>query len=285
MPIRNPLEWGLDQLRQANDMAGAMNRPVHTQAELGTAEPTIRHITVADIAHSLALGIEDFKACRTDVVFLSVAYPVVGLILWRLATGYDLLPLIFPLSSGFALVGPFAAIGLYEMSRRREQRVPITIGDAFGVLRSPSLGEIIVLGLVLVALFLFWLVAAEEIYRLTLGPDEPSSIGSFAHDVLLTQAGWTLIVVGIAVGFVFAVVVLAISIVSFPLLLDRGVGIDTAVATSLRAVATNPGPIALWGAIVAGSLFVGSIPLFVGLVVVMPILGHATWHLYRRIIV
>ncbi|MBV8651613.1 MAG: DUF2189 domain-containing protein [Alphaproteobacteria bacterium] len=285
MPIRNPLEWGLDQLRQANDMAGSMNRPVHTQAELGTAEPTIRHITVADIAHALALGVEDFKACRTDVVFLSVAYPVVGLILWRLATGYDLLPLIFPLSSGFALVGPFAAIGLYEMSRRREQRMPITIGDAFGVLRSPSLGEIVVLGLVLVALFLFWVVAAEEIYRVTLGPDEPSSVAGFVHDVLLTQAGWTLIVVGIAVGFLFAVVVLAISIVSFPLLLDRGVGIDTAVATSLRAVAMNPGPVALWGAIVAGSLVVGSIPLFVGLVVIMPILGHATWHLYRRLIV
>ncbi len=213
-----------------------------------------------------------------------MAYPVIGLILARLASGYDMLPLLFPLSSGFALVGPFAAIGLYEMSRRREQGAHITIGDAFGVLRAPALGEIVVLGLTLVALFLFWLVAAEAIYRATLGPAAPTSIQGFAHDVLLTQAGWVLIVAGIAVGFVFAVVVLAVGVVSFPLLLDRGVGIDTAVMTSLRAVAANPGPMALWGAIVAGALVIGSVPLFLGLVIVMPVLGHATWHLYRRMI-
>jgi uncharacterized membrane protein len=285
MAIRNPIEWGLDQLRQANDVAGAMNRPVRTQSDIGTSAPTVRRITAGDLGNALARGIDDFKSCRTDVIFISVAYPVVGLILARLASGYDLLPLLFPLTSGFALVGPFAAIGLYEMSRRREHGVDITVADAFGVLRASALGEIVVLGLMLVALFLFWLVAAEAIYRLTLGPEPPASVLGFAQDVLMTQAGWALIVIGCAVGFVFAVVVLAISIVSFPLLLDRGVGIDTAVATSLRAVKMNPGPIALWGAIVAAALIVGSLPLFLGLVIIMPVLGHATWHLYRTMIV
>jgi uncharacterized membrane protein len=135
-----------------------------------------------------------------------------------------------------------------------------------------------------VAIFLFWLVAAEAIYEATLGPEPPVSIGSFVRDVFTTSAGWTLIVAGCGVGFLFAVLVLVISIVSFPLLLDRDVGLGTAVWTSVRVVIANPGPMAAWGLIVAGGLLIGSIPLFLGLIIVMPVLGHATWHLYREVV-
>jgi len=283
--IRNPIEWSWDQLRLAALAAGSAGRSLRRVGEtLRSPAPAIRRIAATDLRDVLAKGLADFGAYRTDVVFLCVIYPIVGLVLGRLAFGYGMLPLLFPLASGFALVGPFAAIGLYEMSRQREQGVTVTWANAFGVLRSPSFGAIVVLGLLLVVVFMAWLATAEVIYLVTLGPAPPASIAQFARDLFTTGPGWTLIVVGVGVGFLFALLVLAISVVSFPLLLDREVGVDTAVWTSVRAVAANPVPMALWGLIVAGSLVIGSLPFFVGLIVVMPVLGHATWHLYRKVV-
>jgi uncharacterized membrane protein len=282
--IRNPAEWGVDQLRTANlavERAGhALRSPTRD-----ASPPRVRRIEVVDLKDVLAKGISDFAAYRTDVMFLCIVYPVAGLLLAWLAFGYDLLQLVFPVASGFALIGPVAAVGLYEISRRREQGVDITWADAFGVVRAPAFGAILVLGLVLLAVFLLWLAVAQGIYLMTLGPEAPVSVGEFARDVFTTPAGWAMIVVGMAVGFLFALLVLTISVVSFPLLLDRAVGLYAAVATSVRAVAMNPGPMAVWGLIVVGALAIGSIPLLLGLIVVMPVLGHATWHLYRKVVV
>ncbi len=285
MVIQSPPAWGLDQLRQAAHEVGSARPEEYWREDLGEgARPAVRHISGRDLWDALGKGLEDFEANRTDVVFLCVVYPVLGLILGRLASGYGLLPLFFPLASGFALVGPFAAIGLYEMSRRREMGQDVRWVDAFHVLRAPSIGSIMLLGMLLIALFLLWLVVAQIIYMVTLGPAPPASVGSFVEDVFTTPAGWLMIVVGIGVGFLFALLALAISVVSFPMLLDRNVGIGTAVSTSMRAVAANPGTMALWGLIVAGGLVLGSLPLFVGLVVILPVLGHATWHLYRKVV-
>jgi uncharacterized membrane protein len=285
LTIRNPVEWGVDQLKHAAEAAQSVGRAGRqTRAQWHSPAPAIRRIGTADLKEALAKGLDDFAACRTDVVFLCIVYPVLGLLLARLAFGDRLLPLLFPLASGFALVGPVAAVGLYEMSRRREAGAAVGWADAFGVVRAPSLGAIVLLGLVLMAIFLAWLGAAWAIYLATLGPAPPASIAGFLRDVLTTERGWVLIGVGIGVGFLFALLVLAISVVSFPLLLDRATGLDTAVRTSLRAVAANPGPMALWGLVVAAGLAIGSIPFFIGLVVVLPVLGHATWHLYRRVV-
>lgn len=281
--IRNPAEWGVDQLRTANqavERAGHALRSPTRDAPL----PAVRRIDLADLKDVLARGISDFAAYRTDVMFLCIIYPVAGLLLAWLAFGYDLLPLVFPLAWGFALIGPVAAVGLYEISRRREQGVDITWADAFGVVRAPAFGAILVLGLMLLAIFLLWLAAAQVIYLVTLGPEPPASLGAFVRDVFTTRAGWALIAVGLGIGCLFAVLVLTISVVSFPLLLDRDVGLYAAVATSMRAVAMNPGPMAVWGLIVAGALAIGSLPLLLGLIVVMPVLGHATWHLYRKVV-
>lgn len=286
MTIQSPPGWGWDQITHAVESIGSASPEEywHTTADRA-ATPIVRRIGLADLTGALASGLEDFKTNRTDVIFLCVIYPIVGLLLGRLASGYGLLPLLFPLASGFALVGPLAAVGLNEMSRRREQHLPVRWVDAFGVLRSPSIGAIALLGLLLVGIFLLWLVAAQVIYVATLGPAAPDSMAAFAREVLGTEAGWAMIVIGVGVGFLFAALVLAISVVAFPLLLDRNAGINTAVSTSVRVVAMNPWVIAVWGAMVAALLVVGSLPALVGLAVVLPVLGHATWHLYRRAVV
>jgi uncharacterized membrane protein len=283
--IRHPLEWSADQLRTANLAVERASHSLHSPTGADDAtRPAVRKIELADLADVLASGLRDFGAYRTDVIFLCIIYPLAGLVLASVAFGYDLLPMLFPLASGFALIGPVAAVGLYEMSRRREQGVEITWADAFGVVSAPAFGAILVLGLILLAIFLVWLAAAWVIWSMTLGPVPPVSLGAFTHQVLTTGAGWAMIIVGVGVGFLFALLVLAISVVSFPLLLDRDVGLRTAVATSVRAVLINPGPMAAWGLIVAGGLVLGSIPVLLGLIIVMPVLGHATWHLYRKVV-
>ena len=150
--------------------------------------------------------------------------------------------------------------------------------------KAPAIGPILLLGLGLVLLFLVWLAVAWLLYAVTLGPAVPLSIGAFARDLFTTGAGWTLIVAGCGVGFLFALLAMSISVISFPLLLDKDIGLDTAVRTSIRAVRMNPGPMAAWGLIVAVLLALGSLPLFLGLTVVLPVLGHATWHLYRKVV-
>ena len=285
MVIQSPPGWGWDQLRLAvHEIGAAKPEEYWHKGTAADAPPAVRRIGLDDLWNALARGVADFEANRTDVIFLCVIYPVIGLVLGRLASGHGLLPLLFPLASGFALVGPFAAVGLNEISRRREASSDVRWVHAFGVLRAPSIGSIMLLGLMLIALFLLWLVVAQIIYVVTLGPMPPVSVSSFASDVFTTSAGWTMIVVGIGVGFLFALLALAVSVVSFPLLLDRNVGIGSAISTSMRAVATNPGVMALWGLIVACGLVLGSLPFFVGLVVVLPVLGHATWHLYRSVV-
>ena len=283
--IRNPIEWGWDHLKQTGNAMGSAAHSMEGAWEArDTAPPVVRRIDAADIKDALASGLKDFGAYRTDVVFLCLVYPVAGLILSRFIFGYGMLPMIFPLASGFALIAPLFGVGLYEMSRRRELGIDAGWADAFAVARAPAVGSILVLGLLLLGLFSLWLFTAYFIYAHTLGPEAPASLAFFASDVLTTRAGWAMIAAGVGAGFVFALVVLTISVVSFPLLLERDVGVYTAVSTSIRAVRANPGPMALWGLIIVAGLVVGTIPLLIGLAIVLPVLGHATWHLYRKLV-
>lgn len=249
-----------------------------------TTHLKIRKIGLADLKDALALGWDDFRAMPSHAVFLCLIYPIVGFALARLVLGYNVLPLLFPLAAGFALLGPLAALGLYEMSRRREQGLEVSWKHALDVFRSPSLGAIIALGLLLVAIFLVWIAVAQAIYVAAFGYAPAASMPDFVNQVLTTPAGWMLAILGNGVGFLFAVLVLTLGVVSFPLLLDRDVGAAAAILTSVRAVLANPVTMAAWGFIVAALLLIGSLPAFFGLAVVMPVLGHATWHLYRKVV-
>jgi uncharacterized membrane protein len=247
--------------------------------------PVIRTIGLSDLHQALRLGWEDFKAVPSHAIILCVIYPVLGLVLARTVMGYSVLPLLFPLAAGFALLGPFAALGLYELSRRRENGEEASAWDAIEVFRSPSFGAMLGVGVLLLALFVTWIATAQAIYTAVFGYETAAEIPDFAQRVLTTAQGWWLIVVGCGVGFLFALVALCISVVSFPMMLDRQASAGEAMVTSLRAVARNPVPMAAWGLIVAALLVVGSLPFFLGLAVVIPLLGHATWHLYRAVIV
>jgi len=244
----------------------------------------LRKIELSDLGEALRLGWEDFKAMPSHAVVVCVIYPVLGIALFRMVLGYSILPLLFPLAAGFALLGPFAAIGLYELSRRRERGEDVGVWDALHVLRAPAFGAMIELGVLLLVLFGAWIGVANAIYVEIFGHAPAASIPDFATRVLTTPDGWLLIIVGCGVGFLFAVVSLCVSVVSFPLMLDRHATAIDAIRTSLRAVMMNPVAMAGWGLIVAALLVIGSIPVFVGLAVVLPVLGHATWHLYRKVV-
>ena len=263
-------------------MASTYHDNVASPVQPGEAAPEIRTIGLSDLYRALQFGWEDFKAFPSHAIILCVIYPVLGLLLARAAFGYAVIPLLFPIAAGFALLGPFAALGLYELSSRRERGQQASAWDALDVLRSPSFGGMLGLGALLLALFVTWVATAQAIYVAVFGYGGATSASDFIARVLTTPQGWWLIVVGCGVGFLFALVALCVSVVSFPLMLDRHATAGEAMVTSLRVVARNPVTIAVWGLIVAVLLVVGSLPLFLGLAVVIPLLGHATWHLYRE---
>ncbi len=264
--------------------------PAEAPGQVLTVRPAVQRIGVSDLGAALAQGWRDFSGHRTDVMFLCLVYPVLGLVLFRAAIGYDVLALLFPLAAGFALIGPLAGTGLYEMNRRLERGEAASWRTPFAVLRARALGAIVVLGVAFAALFIVWLQVALAIYELFLGNAVPDSVGSFLASVFGTRAGWHMIIEGNLIGLLFAIVAFTLGALSFPMLIDGRFGRSTgerlglAIGTSIRAVLANPLPMAAWGVIVAACLIAGSVPFFLGLVIVLPVLGHATWHLYRRVI-
>lgn len=256
---------------------------IHPEARLSPPPViTVKRIGMADLKASLASGVDDFRAMRGDLLFLGLIYTLVGIGAFALTLNLALAPLIFPLAAGLTILGPAVASGFYTLSKRRERGEESGWLHFFDVFRTPRIRSVLALTAILGALFLGWLYAASLLYRDYIYVGSGVSIETFARPLFTTAAGGLFLLGSFAVGFVFAAIALAVGVVGFPMLVDRPVGIRTAVTTSLKVSRENPGAVAAWGLIVAGLLFLGSLPLFLGLAFVLPILGYATWHLYRR---
>ena len=258
--------------------------PISEADAYGSPQPIIRTIGWTDIKEALADGLDDFKEMPTHLAFLCVIYPFIMLVLARTYAEYEVLPLVFPFLAGYTLIGPLVATGMYELSRRREQGLDTSRIHAFDAFRSPAFGSILMLGILLLAVYFAWLAAAQAIYGQYIGASVPESVAGFVTQIISTPEGWMMIVIGNGIGLIFAALALSLSVVSFPMLLDRNVGVAMAVQTSIRAVLANPVTMAMWGLVVTVMLFIGALPFFIGLAVVLPLLGHATWHLYRRVV-
>ena len=242
----------------------------------------VRALTTADLNWALAEGWADFKAKRGDLILIPFIYPLVGVIASVFAFNTSLFPLIFPLAAGFALVGPIAAAGFYELARRREAGIDSNWWHFLDPLTGRSRWPLAVLTAMLIGLFLAWMAAAWAIYTATLGGFGPLTPGTFASNMLATREGIAMIVIGNLVGAGFAIATLAVSAFSFPMVIDRNVDPGSAVATSVAAFRAAPGTMIGWGVRVALILLLAALPLFIGLVVALPVLGYATWHLYTR---
>lgn len=257
-------------------------REAHAPSDFPGRAIEVRSLGPADIFDALKEGFEDFCVKPSYMFVFGLIYPIGAAAAALIVLDLDVIPLVFPAVSGLALTGPFAAILLYEISRRREAGRDFAWSDAPDVFRAASSWAVAGLGFILLAVFAIWLAVAQAIYDATLANAGSSSLGEFLRLTLTTREGWRLIVIGDIAGFLFAAAVLATNVVSFPMLLDRKVGPATAVATSLRVTAKSPVAVALWGLIIAALMAAGSLLLLVGLAVVLPVLGHASWRVYRK---
>lgn len=260
----------------------ATAQPLAPKSE--TLAAPVRTIASRDLGEVLRQGWSDFLAMRGDLVFVGMLYPIVGIVAATVTLGGALLPLFFPIAAGIGLLGPLVAIGFYELARRREQGLDSRWTHFFEVRRRPAFDGIGAVAALLLTLFALWIVAAALLYIGLWGTEAPSSVGAFLTRLFTTAEGWALILLGNAIGLGFAIAVLAISVVSLPMLVDCDVEARAAVRTSIAAYRANKGVMLRWGFTIAALLVLGSIPLFIGLAVVLPWLGYATWHLYTRLV-
>lgn len=244
----------------------------------------VRKIDAEDLRASLRLGLEDFQDMRGDLVFAGLIYTFIGIAAAVMTANGPLIPFFFPVVAGVGLLGPVAAVGFYELARRREDGLESGWKHFLDVRKRPSIDDIGIVTGLLLAIFALWLIVAGILYVTFFGWGTPTSVEGFLSDIFTTSRGWALILSGLAVGAVFGWIVLAVSVASLPMLVDCDLSASEAVSASWRAAHANKSEMIRWGLTVLGLLVLGSIPLFVGLAFVLPWLGYSTWHLYTRLI-
>src|SRR6516225_1183643 len=249
----------------------------------GKVDPVVRRIGPSGIAEALVRGLRDFQTAPLYGLAIGGFYAAGGIVILLCLTGFGMVYLAYPLAAGFALLGPFVAIGLYEVSRRREAGQEPSLRGIWSTVRSR--GEIGWMGFVTLFVFVIWMYQVRLWIALLLGLNASfSSLREFVTVVLTTSEGLLFLAIGNAIGAALSLILFSLTVVSFPLLLDREVDFVTAMITSVRAVATSPVPMIGWAAIIVVLLVVSALPYFLGLLLTLPVLGHSTWHLYRRIV-
>lgn len=263
----------------------ATNTIARATAQDSHAQIPVRKISHEDLSASLRQGLDDFLTFRGDIVFAGIVYTVIGLAAVVMTASAPLMPFFVPVVAGVGLLGPLAAVGFYELARRREAgHKDVHWFNFLDVRKRPSVDDMGIVAGLLLAIFFVWLLAAGTLYAALFGWTAPESIPAFLATVFTTPRGWALIIAGGVVGAIFGWLVLALSVVALPMLVDCDLSASEAVSASWRAVHANKGEMIRWGLIVGALLVVGSLPLFVGLAFVLPWLGYATWHLYTRLV-
>ena len=243
--------------------------------------PEVQPITTDDLRAVLRKGMDDFKAAPAFGILFASVFVALGLLLYLVLLAIGQLWWLVPLSAGFPIVAPFLAVGLYEVSRRLERGEKLDFNEVLGVVWRQKDRQIPSMAVVILVFFMFWVFVAHTVYALFFGLQ---AFRASTLEMLLSANGLAMLLVGTAVGAVMAGVLFSIMVISLPLLLDKEVDFVTAMITSWQAVQASPGPMLTWAAIIAGLVFVAMLPGFLGLMVVMPVLGHASWHLYRRVL-
>jgi uncharacterized membrane protein len=240
--------------------------------------PDPEQIDTTTLREVLALGWRDFIRAPIYGLMFSAVYVLGGIVLFSIATAAAAEYWFIPIAVGFPILAPFAATGLYEVSRRLERGEPLGLGPVFGCVFAQKDRQVPSMAMFVMLVFMFWVFVAHTTFALFFGLQP---VGLSAREMLLSPSGLSMLLFGSAVGGAMAAAFFALTVVSLPLLLDREVDFITAMITSVRCVTANPGPMAIWAGLIAVGLFLGMLPVFLGLFVVLPVLGHASWHLYR----
>jgi len=250
----------------------------------GKSDPVVRRIAAADVVEAFGKGLRDFRAMPLYGLGFGAIYAVGGLAILLSITALGVSYLAYPLAAGFALIGPFVAAGLYALSRQRERGETPSLRAMIATIKNR--GEMGWMAFVTIFIFVMWMYQVRLLMALFLGLNVSfSTLQQFIAVVLTTNAGLMFLVAGNVVGAALSLILFSLTVVSFPLLLDRGdVDFVTAMITSVRSVVTNPGPMLGWALVVVVLMIVSALPFFLGLLITLPVLGHATWHLYRSLI-
>ena len=244
--------------------------------------PDIRTVTVSDIPEVLRLGLRDFLRAPAFGIFFSAFYVAGGVVIWKVYSAAGQEWWMVPFFVGFPILGPFVAVGLYEVSRRIELGAVLDWRAVLGVVFAQRQRQIPSMAAIIVLLFMFWLFVAHALFALFLGLQAASQLGT-SPAVLLQGNGPLMLLIGTAIGAGFAGVLFATTVTGLPLLLEYEVDFVTAMITSVGSVMQNLVPMALWGITISLLIFAAMVPMFLGLFVALPVLGHATWHMYRRL--
>ncbi|MFT3687551.1 DUF2189 domain-containing protein [Paenirhodobacter sp.] len=245
--------------------------------------PGIRDVPVATVPDILRRGVQDFRRAPAFGLFFSGVYVLGGIVLWWVLGSSGREWGLIPFAAGFPLLAPFAAIGLFEVSRRLERGEPLIWREVLGVVFAQKDRQLPSMAMIVLMMFMFWVFVAHTIFALFMGTRAMTNITSSPEVLLTTPHGVGMLVVGVAVGAVLAAVLFSITVIGLPLLLEREVDVVTAMITSVAAVRANPGTMLGWATTIAVLMFAAMVPMFLGLLVVLPVLGHASWHMYRAV--